>query len=48
MGGQLNVTHIDICRSSNSKTVTPSKIKNVLSFIVKRELYIENFTHKSF
>ena len=47
-GGQLNVTHIDICRSSNSKTVTTPKLKNVIRFIVKkrtlhRKLYTQEF-----
>ena len=48
MGGQLNVTHIDICRSSNSKTVSTPKLKNVIRFIVKkrtlhRKLYTQEF-----
>ena len=48
MGGQLNVTHIYIWRSSNSKTVSTPKLKNVIRFIVKkrtshRKLYTQEF-----
>src|SRR5687768_11627869 len=48
MGGQLNVAHIDICRSSSHRTVTTPKLKNVIRFIVKkrtlhRKLYTQEF-----
>jgi len=40
MGGQPHVTHIDICRSFNSKTVTTPKFKILYDLLIKNKILI--------